>query len=185
MWTNHTGHSFVFEYLCQEFIWNVIRLSSEGERTVDGVVQQSLVVTISHARKQHQFRTVPKMHNLFYDQLLTKPMLVLLMKVFETNTSIYLQRHKEVSPSTVCRAVCLMINVELTLFSSIVHDRLWSFAVGESHNLCPFCTGCFICHRFRDCPVLADIIRSAMRTIMEKMTHLGILTISRRTRTLT
>lgn len=38
---------FVFEYIRQEFIWNVTPRSSVGERMVNSVVQHSLVVTKS------------------------------------------------------------------------------------------------------------------------------------------
>lgn len=53
VWQKNSGTKFVFEYVNQEFIWNIFPLLPQRKKTVCGVVvQQSLVVTRSQALEQ-------------------------------------------------------------------------------------------------------------------------------------
>lgn len=53
-----------------------------------------------------------------------------------------------------------MIAPKILMASDISSALGNALAMGVSHHPCPLCTGGLVCHRFRECPFLAHVIRS-------------------------
>lgn len=102
----------MFDYVRQEFVWNVIPLLSSGIHaecytSYDGWRGAAISGPDLKRANSHQLRTVPKLRNLFSDILLTK-------KVFGTSPSIFLRLPGNLFRNIVCHEECLPIYVEIT-----------------------------------------------------------------------
>lgn len=141
LWTNHTDHTFVFEYVHPHITWDVSSLFPDGKYTSDGVVKQFLAVTRSQACEQSPLEDDEQAHQLKLRPETPKKVACATLVQFDDNpkhinSALFLAWARAVSSTRLYRSTFSMPNnkLEPSAQQAVDSDGLFPF----SHGRCSY-----------------------------------------------